>query len=272
MLANPRVPAAPAFSLALADTVMSCLEGFFVAIIFFGDPVMTDLISTKFKAWKHKYVDEFSQVRKYGDGQVEIINNTQPANNRKSSNISSLFFANGLSLIAPPATVHISSSSSTLNGKNEFFATATTTDIENCIKSTINYSTATTMSMRRDSASPSVYSRLTHLHPDINHAAGGDGIISRPQSIYQSGTSTAVHSSSSSTVISCFANPESRDKIMITYKYPKLASAIHWCLIHLGFKSKKMINTTALSIELQDIVNISPSSIDICHPLQHNSS
>lgn len=44
----------PSFSLSVVDNVFGCLQGFFVAIIFFTDPAMLAFIRQSFQSWKRK--------------------------------------------------------------------------------------------------------------------------------------------------------------------------------------------------------------------------
>lgn len=268
ILANPALTDVPSFELAVADTVMSCLEGVFIASIFMGDPVMTTLISKKYKAWKLKYLDEYSNVRKFPDGQVEMIHphNSLRAVEEEGRKCSVLSIHNNNkanSIVSPPATIHMNSFNSNLGDTNGYFK-----DIENA--HTNNQSTI--MPMRRVMVSPAIFSRLTHLSPNPLAAGtaigcdngevhiencSGDEIMSHPATIFDSGASTTVINSAPSSP-TWFIDPESVNSVLIPYKYPRVASAIHWLLVHLGFKKKSKRNSSSSSFnvpeELENII------------------
>ncbi|KAI8889657.1 hypothetical protein K501DRAFT_315097 [Backusella circina FSU 941] len=65
--------ASPDFVLSAIDTTLGCLQGFFLAIVFFSDPTMTSFIREKAASWKLNYLDEFTEVYTYEDGHVEIV-------------------------------------------------------------------------------------------------------------------------------------------------------------------------------------------------------
>lgn len=70
--------ASPDFVLSAIDTTFGCLQGFFLAIVFFSDPTMTYFLREKMAAWKHTYLDDFTEVYTYEDGHVEIVSKDKP--------------------------------------------------------------------------------------------------------------------------------------------------------------------------------------------------
>lgn len=56
----------PSYALAMLDIVFSCLEGVFVAGVFFTDPAITSFMSSTCAGWYEKYVEQYALVPKDG--------------------------------------------------------------------------------------------------------------------------------------------------------------------------------------------------------------
>ncbi|KAL9544746.1 hypothetical protein PS6_008597 [Mucor atramentarius] len=56
----------PSYTLAMLDIVFSCLEGVFVAGVFFTDPAITLFMSSTYAGWCEKYVEQYTLVPKEG--------------------------------------------------------------------------------------------------------------------------------------------------------------------------------------------------------------
>ncbi|KAI8067084.1 hypothetical protein BC940DRAFT_56380 [Gongronella butleri] len=52
----------PSFALSMVDTIFACLEGFFVALVYFTDPAFTAFVHDRLSFWRSKYVDEYRLV------------------------------------------------------------------------------------------------------------------------------------------------------------------------------------------------------------------
>ncbi|GAN07384.1 hypothetical protein MAM1_0159d06881 [Mucor ambiguus] len=52
----------PSYTLAMLDIVFSCLEGMFVAGVFFTDPAITSFMSSTYAGWYEKYVEQYTWV------------------------------------------------------------------------------------------------------------------------------------------------------------------------------------------------------------------
>lgn len=73
ILARPDID--PKYYLSLMSIIFTCIQGFFVALVFFSDPTMTKFISERWNCFKQKPVEE----RCSSDGQIEVIQMTKPA-------------------------------------------------------------------------------------------------------------------------------------------------------------------------------------------------
>lgn len=57
----------PSYTLAMLDIVFSCLEGVFVAGVFFTDPAITSFMSETYAGWYEKYVEQYVVVPQQDD-------------------------------------------------------------------------------------------------------------------------------------------------------------------------------------------------------------
>lgn len=57
----------PSYALAMLDIVFSCLEGVFVAGVFFTDPAITSFMSATYAGWYEKYVEQYALVPQQQD-------------------------------------------------------------------------------------------------------------------------------------------------------------------------------------------------------------
>lgn len=169
----------------MMDTIFTCLQGFFVAIVFFSDPAMSSYMTERWTFCKQKYIDDFSQVQRYSDGHVEILQIK-----RKSSGT-----------IQP----------SVRSCQQIYFQhdKLTTLDID-----------LLQVSERRLSIPQSVYLRVAHPHT-IDFESPPSTSAS---TLVESGIQTCQ----------CMTDPDSQKRILVPYKYPRLASIIHWVLVKCG--------------------------------------
>jgi len=246
-LVNPH-NGVPSFGFSLADAIFKCLQGFFVSIIFFSDPAMTHYISEQWGLCKEKYVNEFSQIREYSDGQMEILslNNRHQQKGVQSHSSSITIVPSPSSSVAcqKPSSVAYYKSPTMDATDNGFISI----DWESKGKRSSHDSNVpfSTIPMRRLSVPASVYSRIHHnetnqsstvppLSPLSTSSTANEGLDLPPQR----------HSHQSSII----PDPSSNHRILVPYKYPRLASALHWCLVHCGIgKAQGDDDTSAAAV------------------------
>lgn len=77
----------PSFTLSVIDNVFGCLQGFFVAIIFFSDPAMSEFILQGFQSWKRKKSVESTSKNIYRDSKrSELLSSSNNDNANVSNN------------------------------------------------------------------------------------------------------------------------------------------------------------------------------------------
>lgn len=265
----------PNFAFSLVDVIFKCLQGFFVAVIFFSDPAMTHYMSERWSLCKEKYIDEFSQIRKYSNGQLEIISLNNNSNRKKqytrpSSSITIMSYPSHhmSSVISPPLPVH-------RNHTTQLIADDQSLDIDWINKGNhISHDGVpfNVISMRRLSVPASVYTRVR-----LNDTTTFSLPTPLPDSSLSSSI-TAVDSEIPSRKASqCIADPLSDHRILVPYKHPRLAFAFHWCLTRCGFKRRES-DSRIISSSSQphqptpifdaSVVDITPS----IHPLNQAAS
>lgn len=203
----------------MMSTIFTCLQGFFVALVFFSDPAMSHFITERWIFCKQKYIDDFSEVRRYSDGQVEIIRIKKKLSDDTT---------------ARPDPVHFS--------PRVYYQHDKLTCIEDIQDIQIEE--------RRLSIPQSVYLRMANATPP-------DG--------EQTPASTLVESSGCQPC-QCITDPDSQKKILVPYKYPRLASVIHWILVKCGVHTQKNNDNQVQFLSLAheqssfESVNIHPTS------------
>ncbi|KAI8991247.1 hypothetical protein BDF20DRAFT_997167 [Mycotypha africana] len=225
---------APRYSLSMVDAIFKCLQGFFVAIVFFSDPAMTQFISDRWKLYKAKYIDDYSRIRKYSNGQIEVIPHSQGRRLQEQSGTSSPPLPAALPLVSKPLAAECKKTTGYL-----FFQT----NLKDWAIHHENGAVYETIPMRRLSVPPSVYTRLYQQHVQQH------GLPQQQQSTWKQqehdniediayetdeGTTPTLTPNSSRKPSCCIPDPESTNHIFVPYKYPRLASAIHWTLVHCG--------------------------------------
>lgn len=241
----------------MIDAISKGLQGFFVAMVFFSDPAMTEFIKNQCLACKQKYLDDFSQVKKYSDGQIEAI----------PPKTSTLVAPHTITSFITPPLPAILASENTLKDdvtldwdprqNSKRFPGTEALGIR-----------ASIVPMRRLSVSPSVYSRIYNLQQHMpiqeNH------YITPP--ITPTGQSFVEGSRRSSQSVTIDTNIDHR--VLVPYKYPRLAAVVHWTLLKCGFKpssslpsevittahQKESITSTRSSSSISAIVNIPPET------------
>jgi hypothetical protein len=199
----------------MIDAISKGLQGFFVAMVFFSDPAMTEFIKNQCISCKQKYLDDFSQVKKYSDGQVEVIPPNTP-----SIIISSLITPPSPAFLAPESTLE---DDVTLDWDPKQNSKRFSESVDLGSRVSI-------VPMRRLSVSPSVYSRIYHLQHHI--PVQGDHYITPPVTpTDQSFVEGSTRSSQSVTI-----DPNTDHRVLVPYKYPRFASVVHWTLLKCGFK------------------------------------
>ncbi|KAL9540746.1 hypothetical protein MBANPS3_009513 [Mucor bainieri] len=268
----------PSFSFSLADAVFKCLQGFFVSVVFFSDPAMTHYISEQWGLCKEKYIDEFSQIRKYSDGQMEILF-LDSKHHKKGAN------SHSSSITIMPSSSPSSSSSATCHKPSVAHCKgqtptqlptmdATTTDSEfinidgesnkgskrSSHDSTVPFST---VPMRRLSVPASVYSRI-HRN-ETNQSAPPSSPLSTSSTAFENLETPSRRCSYQNNIIS---DPHSDHRILVPYKHPRLASAFHWFLVRCGIGKSKSENEDGAS----DAVHGASSSTSPQHYQPHQLS
>ncbi|KAI8987762.1 hypothetical protein BDF20DRAFT_852097, partial [Mycotypha africana] len=84
----------PPFAFVMLDTVFSCSGGVFITVVFFTDPVIANVLSSTYKGWYTKYVEEYTLIP--ADGCVPLQNDRFMTANSTSS---SLVFENEMPFI-----------------------------------------------------------------------------------------------------------------------------------------------------------------------------
>lgn len=256
----------PNFAFSLTEAIFKCLQGFFVAIIFFSDPAMTHYISEQWSLCKKIYIDEFSKIHKYSNGQLEVMS-LDNKSNRKSK-----FTSHSSSItIMPSSSHHMPSVITPLTPVHRNWIAQLVTDNkslnidwENMGKCISHDSVPfNTIPMRRLSVPASVYTQIHHNDTTIVPLSAP-----LPQSSLSS-SSTAVDSETPSHRASqCIADSQSDHCILVPYKHPRLASAFHWFLMHCGFKRKEpnssIISSSYQSHQLTSIFDTSIADIAPC--------
>ncbi|KAF1804003.1 hypothetical protein FB192DRAFT_1470540, partial [Mucor lusitanicus] len=241
----------PNFSFSLADAVFKCLQGFFVSIVFFSDPAMTHYISEQWGCFKEKYVEEFSQIRKYSDGQLEILSldnkHHKKAAHSYSSSItmmpSSSPSSSSSTSCQKPSVAHCKGQATTQLSMDATTAEFINIDWESKGTKRSSHDSSVpfnTVPMRRLSVPASVYSRI---HRNDTNQSG----TAPPPSSPLSSSSTAFEdleapSQRCSYQNNIIADPHSENRILVPYKHPRLASAVHWFLVHCGIGKIKSEN------------------------------
>ncbi|KAK4509633.1 uncharacterized protein ATC70_006935 [Mucor velutinosus] len=84
----------PSYTLAMLDIVFSCLEGVFVAGVFFTDPAITSFMGSMYAGWYEKYVEQYALV---------------PQDDKKATpaNSPSLALCDSSQTIKPPTTAAV---------------------------------------------------------------------------------------------------------------------------------------------------------------------
>ncbi|GAN09070.1 hypothetical protein MAM1_0241c08592 [Mucor ambiguus] len=271
-LVNPH-NGVPSFSFSLANAIFKYLQGFFVSVVFFSDPAMTHYISEQWGLCKEKYVDEFSQIREYSDGQMEFLSLENKHHKKNGASQSS-------SIIIMPS----SSSSTTCHTPSvaccqgqtttQLSMDATTTDSEFISidwdsrgkrSSHDNNVPFNTVPMRRLSVPASVYSRIhrNEAHqsaisppssplPKSSAAFDGPEIPSLQRYSYQN---------------NIIPDPHSDHRILIPYKYPRFASAFHWFLVRCGIGKSKPENEDSTSATIHGASSASTPQQYLPHQL-----
>ncbi|CEP16578.1 hypothetical protein [Parasitella parasitica] len=191
----------------------------------------------------------WGRIRQYSDGQMEIVS----LGNKKSSHTkgpksqsSSITIVSSSCLRQPPSIYNkhqIAQQMSTTDGSEEL---SSNVDSEiNTLKQTNNDAIPfNTVPMRRLSVPPSVYTRIHHTDNCISPSS-----LPLPQSSVSSSNSTEVDFDSPSQ--SCFANPHSDHRILVPYKHPRLAFALHWFLVKCGFGESNVLDSSSVSRSFQ---------------------
>ncbi|KAI8882647.1 hypothetical protein K501DRAFT_333888 [Backusella circina FSU 941] len=169
----------PGFGLAMLDIVFTCIEGFFVAIVFFTDPTVTAFLKERFHDFCNKYVYQYTLVH---TDHYEIIQK------RYSS---------------PPPADPLLSASSTIQCLDE--------------KTTGDQTKKSEIPIRRIKLE---YTTSTPITITISKEDGAN-----------------LDSINNATGFSLPPSPESKFAY-IPYRYPRLATYLHWLLRGLGIKPK----------------------------------
>lgn len=225
----------PSFGFSLTDAIFKCLQGFFVSIIFFSDPAMTHYISEQWGLCKEKYVDEFSQIREYSDGQMEILSlsnrhhHHQKGVPSQSSSITIMPSPSSSVACHKPSSVAYNKSQ-TMDATDNGF---TNIDWGSRGRRSSRDSNApfSTVPMRRLSVPVSVYTRIHHNETNQSSTAPPSSPLSTSSTANEGLDTPPQRHSHQSNII---PDPHSNHRILVPYKYPRLASALHWCLVHCG--------------------------------------
>lgn len=254
ILANPR--ANPDFALSAADTVLSSLQGFFLTIVFFSDPAVITFFRERWNGWKNKYLYEFQEIQKYGDGHIHIDDREEikfagtPDFSDTIEPLPVIFQADGeprstsSSLTLPTSPLipfHYPNQRGSLRRQSSITlpSPAKVNQNNNWEPHLIehrNSDACSTVPMRRVSVSPSVYTRMAnrsshHFHDNLNNNAHISDFDYTPQDLY----SESNHSQSGG-YQQCFPDPNIPNKILVPYKHPHFAKCIHWLLVRFGVK------------------------------------
>ncbi|KAI8876609.1 hypothetical protein K501DRAFT_279250 [Backusella circina FSU 941] len=257
ILANPR--ANPDFALSTADTALSSLQGFFLTIVFFSDPASIAFFRDCWNRWRNKYLYEFQEIQRYGDGHIRI-NDREEIEFTVTSDI-----ADTLEPLPDvfQADRHSRSTSSSLTLPTSSFNSYC---YPNQRGSLHRHSSVTLPSpvnlnqnanwepypierkdseisliipMRRVSVSPSVYTRMSqHSSSQSNHYQGDSDNHTHilnfdytPQDLYSEN-----NHSQAGEYQHYFPDPNLPNKILIPYKHPRFAKCVHWFMVNIGIK------------------------------------
>ncbi|KAI9308957.1 hypothetical protein BJ944DRAFT_259308 [Cunninghamella echinulata] len=72
----------PSFVISMFDTVFACLEGFFVAMVFYSDPALTEFVKSRIQHFHRIYVQEYRLIEVNQD--EESLNDETNSNNSNS--------------------------------------------------------------------------------------------------------------------------------------------------------------------------------------------
>lgn len=238
---------------------------------------MINYISEQWNYFKEKYIDEFSQIRRYSDGQMEIIpSDDNCRRERKSQSSSITCVASPFSSYRKPPPAYKTQHSQDLVDVNE--NELSIIDWEKTGRQlSFDSMRFSTFPMRRLSVPPSVYSRI-HRN-DVTVDLSSATLPPKPSVSSFSTTVDMNTSISNSKPEQCIADPLSEDRILVPYKYPHLASILHWVLVHCGFRKKKPV-PPVLSQPYHQHHQLSPipdstsnlQSSPSIHPLNHADS
>ncbi|KAG1113913.1 hypothetical protein G6F42_014334 [Rhizopus arrhizus] len=292
-LVNPH-NGVPTFAFSLTDVIFRCLQGFFVSIVFFSDPAMTHYISEQWGLCKEKYVDDFSQIRKYSDGQMEVLYLNTKRHNKGSKSQSS-------SITVMPSSSPSSSSSTTCHKPSPVYhkgQTATQLSVDATENDSINIdwehkgkrishdsAPFNTVPMRRLSVPASVYSRIHRNETNQSTVVlPSQSPLSTSSTAFEGPDTSPCNYSQLNNII---PDPSSDHRILVPYKYPRLACAFHWFLVRCGFGKTKSDDGASMNreepstatehcqphslspiLDTSSVVDISPS----IHPLSQESS
>lgn len=231
----------PKFAFSMLDVVFKYLQGFFVALVFFSDPAMSHFLTERWSFCKEKYVENFSQVRQYSDGQIEIVQVKK--DNKRTSNASLTLVPASVKdkPIAKPSPLRLA------NNTTSSRSSSTLTEVVYCHK-VFRY---------RD--------EFTYIEKDpdynITNITSPEIAYIRPETLKESSASNSSNeemlpTTPTSTVVepSCcpyqfISDPDTHRRILVPYKYPRVATAIHWILVKCGFKAKKLQEDTVHPIQ-----------------------
>ena len=91
----------PSYTLAMLDIIFSCLEGVFVAGVFFTDPAITSFMSLTYTGWHEKYVEQYVLVPKNNMNNSIVDRKLIPASSL------TLTPSNSCQTVQPPSTAMV---------------------------------------------------------------------------------------------------------------------------------------------------------------------
>ncbi|KAI9483016.1 MAG: hypothetical protein EXX96DRAFT_556540 [Benjaminiella poitrasii] len=225
----------PSFVLAMLDIVFSCIEGFFVAVVFFTDPAITSFIKSAYNSLVQKYVVEYTLVPK-PNGDINAI----PTHCKKTTSTFSLspcpsIQSSSLPLttddfIRSPSSAAISSYGRHLNvhATNQLFAGNQSEPVSMPIDTYYRHE-----STRKTKIIP--MRRLEILAPSSMTSSERNRFLRKNKKALQDETTLALPPAlmiGNDEHVTSIANANNAKIVYIPYRYTFIATCIHYFLIY----------------------------------------
>lgn len=248
----------PSYALAMLDIVFSCLEGVFVAGVFFTDPAITSFMSSTCAGWCEKYVEQYALVPK------DYINNNIIDKKLMPARSLTLTPSNSFQKVRSPSTAtmfHQQSDNNFLDIYNmnrltdvQYFKEERTNEKFECDK-------MKTIAMRR------LYFETAHHNKERQHQRMRQSstinfdITASPPIAMIRHNDHQPHSTNTTTITTTSSTAKA---IYVPYRYPFFATCFRYILICFSHNNTKHntfnYNTTIKHDYIDTLANDIPSS------------